>query len=373
MSDDPTHHDHDHGPAPEAPAPEDAGTRALSEALRSSFFIVKVVMVILVAVFLCSGFFEVGPQQRKIILRFGRPVGVSKEALLGPGLHWAFPRPIDEVRTIPFTEIQTVTSTVGWYFTTPEMEATKTELPPGNSLNPAVDGYTLTSDGNIIHARAVLSYRIEDPIRYEFDFANASNSVRNALDNAVVFASARFKVDDILRRDPLGFKDAVRAKMNELAQKEGLGIVIEQCDVRAIPPRKVSPAFELVNTAAATAESQRLQALSEQNILTNTAYAEANSRTNSAEAERERLVKSVKADADRFTALLPRYQLDPGFFRTMLINQTVSQIMTNVQDKWYLPVNPNGDPWELRLQLGRPPVAARTIPQTGPVGPSIDQ
>ncbi len=370
MSDHPT--DHDHGPAPEISAPEDSGTRALSEALRSSFFIVQVVMVLLVIVFLCSGFFQVGPQQRKIILRLGRPLGVGKEALLGPGLHWAFPRPIDEVRTIPFTEIQTVRSTVGWYFTTPEEEATRQERPPGNTLNPAVDGYTLTSDGNIIHARAVLSYRIEDPIRYEFDFADASNSVRNALDNALVFASARFKVDDILRHDPLGFKDAVRAKVNELAQKEGLGIAIEQCEVQAIPPRRVRPAFELVNTASTTADAMRYQALSEQNVITNNAYAEANRRTNSAEAERERLVKSVKADADRFTALLPRYRLDPGFFRTMLINQTVSQIMTNVQDKWYLPTNPNGEPWELRIQMSRPPLPARTIPQTGPVGPTME-
>ena len=195
-------------------------------------------------------------------------MGVGKEALLGPGLHWAFPRPIDEVRTIPFTEIQTVTSTVGWYFTTPEEEATKTEPPPGNSLNPAVDGYTLTGDGNIIHTRATLSYRIEDPIRYEFDFANASNSVRNALDNALVFASARYKVDDVLRRDRLGFQDAVRAKVTELAQKEGWASPLQQCQVEAIPPRKVNPAFELVNTAAAAAEAQRYQALSEQNVIT---------------------------------------------------------------------------------------------------------
>ena len=37
--------------------PVDAGSQALSEALRSSFAIVKVVMVILVVVFLASGFF----------------------------------------------------------------------------------------------------------------------------------------------------------------------------------------------------------------------------------------------------------------------------------------------------------------------------
>lgn len=372
MSDHPDNHEHDHGPAPEASLPEDASTRALSEALRSSFFIVKVVMILLVFVFLFSGFFEVGPQQRKIILRLGRPVGVGREALLGPGLHWAFPRPIDEIVTVPFSEIQTVKSTVGWYFTTPEAEASKTEPPPGKDLNPAVDGYTLTSDGNIIHTRATLSYRIEDPIRYEFDFSSASNSVRDALNNALIYASARFSVDDILRTNRLGFKDAVRARVTDLAQKQGLGIAIEQCEVEAIPPRTLKPAFELVNTAQANADAARYQALSEQNTITNNAYAEANRRTNSAAAERERLVKSVKADADQFAALLPEYQLDPGLFKAMFLNRAVAQVMTNVQDKWYLPENPGGEPWELRMQLSRPPLVVKP-PSTAPGGPTIIQ
>ena len=39
----------------------DAGSQALEEALRSSFFIVKLAMEVMVLVFLCSGFFTVGP------------------------------------------------------------------------------------------------------------------------------------------------------------------------------------------------------------------------------------------------------------------------------------------------------------------------
>src|SRR5580692_8572736 len=99
------HREHAHSqalpPASGPPMSEDAGAQALAEAFRSSFFIVRVVMVILVVVFFCSGFFTVGPQERKVILRLGRPVGEGAGALLGPGSHWAFPRPIDEVVRIP--------------------------------------------------------------------------------------------------------------------------------------------------------------------------------------------------------------------------------------------------------------------------------
>ncbi|HZQ46289.1 MAG TPA: hypothetical protein VFC07_04700, partial [Verrucomicrobiae bacterium] len=116
MSDDHDHSHHEHPVPPEPAMPEDTGSQALSEALRSSFAIVKVLMVVLVIVFLGSGLFQVKSQERAVILHYGRPVGEAANALLGPGLHWSWPYPIDEVVKIKFSEIQHVTSTVGWYF-----------------------------------------------------------------------------------------------------------------------------------------------------------------------------------------------------------------------------------------------------------------
>ena len=194
MSDEHEHHHHGH----EAPEAVDAGSQALAEALRSSFAIVKVVMLLMVAAFFGSGFFQVGPSEKAVILRFGKPVGEGGGALLGPGLHWSFPYPIDEVRKIPISEIQTVTSTTGWYFTTPEQELSGEELPASASLNPAIDGYAITADRNIVHMRATLNYHIDDPIAYIFNFASASNSIQNMLNNALLFTAASYNVDDIL-------------------------------------------------------------------------------------------------------------------------------------------------------------------------------
>jgi len=80
-------------PAPLPEVSDDAGSQALSEALRSSFAIVKVLMVALVIVFIGSGFFTVGTQEKAVILRFGKPIGEGEKALLGPGPHWALPAP----------------------------------------------------------------------------------------------------------------------------------------------------------------------------------------------------------------------------------------------------------------------------------------
>src|SRR5438105_14941759 len=103
---------------PGSQIPVDSGSQALSEALRSSFAIVKVLMVVLLVVFLASGFFKVNPQEQAIILRFGKPVGEGPNALLGPGAHWSFPFPIDEYVKVSISGIQKAVSTVGWYATT---------------------------------------------------------------------------------------------------------------------------------------------------------------------------------------------------------------------------------------------------------------
>ncbi len=149
-------------PAPEPPAADDPGAQALSEALRSSFFIVQIIMVLLVIVFLGSGFFTVKEQNKAIKLRLGKPVGEGEGILIGPGLHAAFPRPIDEVTNIPFSSLQHADSSVGWYLN-PEQRAKNLPdpLPAQTSLDPASTvSYMLTADTNIIHLAATATYRI---------------------------------------------------------------------------------------------------------------------------------------------------------------------------------------------------------------------
>src|SRR5262245_49708662 len=126
---------------PEPPeVPDDSSSQALSDALRSSFAIIKVLMIGLVIVFLASGFFTVGPQEKAVILRFGKPVGEGEKALLGPGPHWALPYPIDEVVRIPVGQAQTLRSTVGWYQTTAAAEAAGPGPPAPDRPNPVIGG-----------------------------------------------------------------------------------------------------------------------------------------------------------------------------------------------------------------------------------------
>jgi membrane protease subunit HflK len=334
----------------------DAGSQALSEALRSSFGIVKFVTILLVLLFFGSGFFMVGPQEQAMIIRLGRPRGEGEKALLGPGLHYSLPYPIDEYVKVPISSIQKARSTVGWFATTPEAEqsgADNIALPTSMGMNPAEDGYALTADRNIVHTRVTMTYHISDPVAYVFNFVNASNTVQNALDNALLYAASQYRVDDILTRDVAGFKETVRKRVVELVSQQQLGIVVEECLVDSRAPRQLKESFEDVLKAEQKRQKELNQARSYEIQVTSRASADAQSRVDSAQSDRVRLVRDMASQAERFNEVLPKYRLNPELFLQQRLAETLTRTFTNAQDKIFFSQGVPGKERELRLLLNR--------------------
>jgi membrane protease subunit HflK len=333
---------------------DDASIQALSEALRSSFVIVKIVMVILVLAFLGSGFFTVRTMEKAIILRFGKPVSEDERALLGSGAHFAFPKPIDEVVKIPLGEVQTIRTDTGWYYTTPTMEASGKEPPPGKTLSPERDGYLMTGDGGIVHVRGVLKYRIAEPgLRYTLDFDSATNHIRNALDNALLYASLKSSID--ITRDTTVFRELALQRLNQLIEKQQLGIIVEQLAVQVIPPRQVKADFDRVLEAEVKRSTAINEARQYENEVINRAKAEAVARINAAEADKKALVEMVSEDVRRFQSLLPEYKKNPQLFRELRFAETLRRIYTNSIDKIVIQEREDGKPREFRVLLNRAP------------------
>jgi membrane protease subunit HflK len=359
-------------PPPANPNPivlEEAGSRALAEALRSSFFIVKILMVLLVIVFFGSGIFTVPSQQRAIVLRFGKPVGVGQDQLLGPGLHFGFPTPIDEVVRIPVGNLLSVTSSAGWYQTTPEAEMSNQEPPPNPTLNPAVDGYTITSDGNIMHARATIQYRITDPLKYVLTYQNASNVVQSALDDALFFASTQFTVTQATRENIQEYREAVLKRLRDLVNRYDLGISIEGVTAfQTIPPRQVKTAFENVTVAEIDRRKARDDAEAYAERRRTTAQGEASSIVNEGQSDAVRLIQQVSSEARYFTNQLASFQANPELFRARLQSDAMARVMSQSPGKVFtLPESPDGRPSELRLLLNRQPLKPKP-PEEEPAG-----
>ncbi len=289
-------HTHDHGHSHEhehvGPAEQlDAAGKSLSDALRISFVILKVIMVVLVVAFLASGFKTVGPNEQALVLRFGKIQGAGDEAhprVLSPGPHWIFPYPIDEMVRIPIAEQINLRVNTFWYKQTQADilgEGPRPREIVPEKLNPLTEGYCLTrsqdtpdpllqqvsltdseaSDYSIAHTLWQIVYQIgnieefftnvyvEDvkPGQIYFDVMTmwVGPLLQSVVEDAVVNTAARYSIDQALQSTdtlPRDVRRLVQQKLDDI----GSGIQVTSVQlVRATWPKQVNAAFEAFITA----------------------------------------------------------------------------------------------------------------------------
>lgn len=212
---------------------QDLAGKSLSEALRISFAILKVIMVVLVVLFLLSGFQTVESGEKALVLRFGKIRGIGEGRILDSGLHWIYPYPIEEMVKIPVSRKVTLNVDSFWYYQSPEEklgESPKDQERVRPTLNPVYDGYCLTraaektslereftrTDYNIVHSKWQITYQISNPERFfkncyvDMDNIPAGEEyadvipeninpfLRTIVEDAVVSAMVHYTIDEAL-------------------------------------------------------------------------------------------------------------------------------------------------------------------------------
>jgi membrane protease subunit HflK len=339
--------------APEhSPTPRDTGQAALAGALTSSFRALRWVMIFVAAAYLFSGVFIVGQDERAYVLVFGKITGLGAERLKGPGLHWTWPKPIAEIIRIPTERVQAVESATFM----------PRENSPGETLQPGADGYTLTGDANLIHAKWAVRYTVVDLETYSFRLRDPSAILLRELDHAVVKGTARFPVDQALRTGIEALRGAVELELRQRVEALGLGLRIERVDVLALaPPKQVAAAFGAVIEAEQERSARIGEARASAARTWNEAQGEAARLVSEGEAYRRSVVAAVGAGADYFTKVHEQYQKNPGIVARTLLQDTLQRTLSNVEQKFLIHRNESGRQ-QLRLMLNPEPTPLHADP-----------
>ena len=257
----------------------DVAGKSLSEALRISFVILKVIMVALVIFFLASGFRTVRSDEQALVLRLGKIRGVGEQRLLGPGLHWVFPYPIDEIVRIPVQKNISLPIDAFWYSRTRydllgADRTRRTRVP--ESLDPVKDGYCITrseqqsedmqgstgSDYNIVHCKWQLTYRIDDPERFFQNVyvdlegieagqnyadvipRNVTPLLEHAVADVIVTAMVNYTIDQAMYEQVAAVASKVKGLLQEKLDKIESGVKVVSVQPTDITwPRQVDEAF----------------------------------------------------------------------------------------------------------------------------------
>ena len=283
--------EHQHAPHDEAEAPAievlDPAQESLADALRVSFGILKVLMLIILLFYAFSNWNNVEQQQAAIRLRFGKIVGDSAQTkVLGPGgPHLALPYPIDkwiDVDTAP------VTINLDEEFWWERLSIDDPGQPKRGPLSPERDGSLLTADANIIHARWSLTYQIiqngqgngADPkavLNYVLNIGSddaAEQIVRAAAEQGIVRAAAVTTADQLMKGefDRIAAVARIQSTLDDL--ETGLKVV-QLTITEPTMPGPVSSVYQKVTGAVADKAKRIDEALKKRDEILKNAAGEA--------------------------------------------------------------------------------------------------
>ncbi len=334
---------------PEAPAggaagPEegfDPGSRAVADALRLTFGVLKLVMICIVAVFIWSGFYTVEESEVAIQLRFGKIHGSGEDRVKEPRSfpYWKWPEPIDEVIKAPSSKVERYLNINSfWYEEKPGRSASQMYSTPQIPLRFAKEGYCLTastsasrqldtklsssgvsarssaagSDYNIAHTKWRLRYRISDPIQFvenlwdgregspgeRIGWYPVEKLLRNVASDAVIVVSAHWDIDDLLWNRREAYRNEVEGKIKSRLEELAVGITIAGLDyIEQSPPIQVKRDFEQVQSADNNKRTLLNQAEGECKKILNQAEAKSKNLIPVAESESSMVVKAAEAEA----------------------------------------------------------------------------
>jgi membrane protease subunit HflK len=154
----------------------------------------------------------------------------------------------------------------------------------------------------------------------------------------------------------------VRARISDLTERDHLGIVIDNCQVKSVAPRQLQDVFSRVTIAQQNQSKQINDANTYRDKTLLNAAAQASAITTEAATASTNYVVAIQADANAFTNSLPAFETNRYLFAQRKVAEMMTLVLTNVAEKKFLPTHADGKPIELRLMLNNEPPEQKSPP-----------
>ncbi|MEX0876576.1 MAG: SPFH domain-containing protein [Phycisphaerales bacterium] len=244
----------------------DAANQSLADALRITYGFLQLGMVVLVILFVFSGFQKINEGERGISVFLGKPARPNIE----PGAHLTWPYPIGEMIRVGSGAIEVPVARIfmpnrsGTISDDALLEADINQFNNQGRLNPARDGSLVTADLNIAHTQWTVNYHRSDHLNYVENILpeDEREIIVLAVRRGVVHTIAETTIDDLLKTSA----ETISARVREIAQSSldalESGITIDRVVlVRKTPPLYLLDRFASVQSAAQNAGKAREDAM----------------------------------------------------------------------------------------------------------------
>jgi membrane protease subunit HflK len=274
-----------------------------------------VVLGVLVAAWLATGFYRVQPEEQGVVVVFGKWVDTTQ-----PGLHYNWPSPIGSVYKPRVTRVNRV-------------EVGLRSQPEGRSrsnanVNVSEESQMLTGDENIVDIGFIVQWRIKDAGQYLFKIRDPQGTVKVAAESAMREVIGQTPIQMALTEGRSQIEVQTQDLMQRMLDSYESGVYIVKIEMqRTDPPTQVVDAFNDVQRAKADRERLSNEAEAYRNDIIPRARGEAEKMLQEAQAYKEQVVNIAEGEAKRFLSVYNAYAKAPDVTSRRIYYENIEQIL----------------------------------------------
>jgi regulator of protease activity HflC (stomatin/prohibitin superfamily) len=278
--------------------------------------------------FLSTTFVIIEPQEQALLEWFGRPV--KGRAVLGPGLHFKWPWPMEKIYRYRTGQVHSFLiggeenppepgkeEAVLWTRPHAKQEFNMLVASRENVANVSTNTLSgeLSVPVNLLAVGIPVQYRITNLVNWAYQHADAATLLRDLASREVVNYLVSVDVDNVMTVGRLAAAQDLATRIQKRADASRLGVKIVYVGLEDVhPPVKVAAAYEDVSGATQEKETKILDAWADWAQRIPMAYAEATNDVNQAEGDLADKRATAAARAGRFPKQLTAYEAAPSVF-----------------------------------------------------------
>lgn len=268
-----------------------------------------IAIVVLVALYLASGFYVVQSGEKGVVLLFG-----TVHSITDPGLRYRLPTPF--MQAIPVDVLNVREAKIGF-----RSDDSRTRPVPQESL-------MLTGDQNIVDVQLIVQYVVNDPVKFLFGAENPEQVLKASAEVALRGVVGENDVDHTMTKGRMDIQTKVQDYLQKLLDAYNTGLHVVQARLLAVePPAQVQEAFLDVTRALEDRERLIKEAEGYQEDVIPKARGMAQQEIREAEAYKAQRVIKAKGDAARFDQLFEEYAKAPDITRKRLYLESVERFL----------------------------------------------
>jgi len=277
---------------------------------------------ILLIIVMATAFYQIGPEEMGVILRFGKFVRTSD-----PGLHLRLPLGIEQLRKVPVQ--RQLKMEFGFRTTDPGIR-TEYRVTPDSRR----EARMMTGDLNVVDAEWIVQYKIKDAYNYLFKIRDVNSTFRYMNEAVVRQIIGDSSVDEVITVGRVRIALEAKEELQRLCDKYEIGIEVNQLIFQNVdPPEPVQPSFNEVNESQQQKERKINEAWSEYNQEIPKAEGEAEQAIRAAEGYAMARVNNAQGDAERFKSIYREYARAPLVTRKRLYLEAILEILPKIDKK----------------------------------------